>query len=192
MGLTLLTPPAAEPIALAEAKRQCNVDTDMTGDDALIESLIVTARRQAENETGLALMTQSWRQTFAAFSGVMELFRAPLVSVQAVRYIDAGDVQQTVSPLAYRMLSSGTVGKITPAYGLTWPSALSTPDAVEVDFTAGYGAAAADVPAEIRQWMLLQIGHWYANREAVVTGPIVATLPFVDGLLAPYRVMRFS
>ncbi|MEH6641401.1 head-tail connector protein [Vreelandella glaciei] len=36
--------------------------------------------------------------------------------------------------------------------------------------------------------MLLMIGHWYINREAVVIGTITATLPLaVESILWPYR-----
>ncbi|MNQ91198.1 Phage gp6-like head-tail connector protein [compost metagenome] len=35
---------------------------------------------------------------------------------------------------------------------------------------------------------LLLIGHWYTNREAVVTGTIATTLPLAyDSLIHPYR-----
>jgi len=35
-------------------------------------------------------------------------------------------------------------------------------------FTCGYGSAASDVPADIRQAALLIVGHLYENREAVI------------------------
>ncbi|MBF7956132.1 head-tail connector protein [Rahnella victoriana] len=42
---------------------------------------------------------------------------------------------------------------------------------------------------DIRAAMLLLIGHWYANRESVVVGDNVVTLPLaVESLLQPYRV----
>lgn len=47
-----------------------------------------------------------------------------------------------------------------------------------------------DVPASIRQWMLLTIGALYANRESVITGISVSQLPrsLADGLLDPWRI----
>jgi uncharacterized phiE125 gp8 family phage protein len=48
-----------------------------------------------------------------------------------------------------------------------------------------------EVPAALRQAMLLLIGHWYENRESV-TFDNVAMLPqAVDALLAPHRVHTF-
>jgi uncharacterized phiE125 gp8 family phage protein len=63
-------------------------------------------------------------------------------------------------------------------------------DAVTIEFTAGYGAAASAVPAEIKQAMYLMIGHWYENRESVNVGNIVNELPFAaQALLEPFQRM---
>jgi len=42
--------------------------------------------------------------------------------------------------------------------------------------------------ADITAAMLLLIGHWYANREAVSVGGPVETPLAVDSLLQPYRI----
>ncbi|HGJ5856244.1 head-tail connector protein [Arsenophonus nasoniae] len=43
--------------------------------------------------------------------------------------------------------------------------------------------------ADIETAMLLLIGHWYANREAVVIGESATTMPLaVEELLQPYKV----
>lgn len=42
---------------------------------------------------------------------------------------------------------------------------------------------------DVRTAMLLLVGHWYANREAVVSGNTPAELPLaVEALLQPYRI----
>lgn len=42
---------------------------------------------------------------------------------------------------------------------------------------------------DIRAAMLLLIGHWYSNREAVGVGVSVTEVPFaVEALLQPYRI----
>ncbi|MBW5800068.1 head-tail connector protein [Halomonas elongata] len=41
--------------------------------------------------------------------------------------------------------------------------------------------------------MLLLIGHWYENREAVVMGTIATQVPMaVEALIAPYRHFHFD
>ncbi|QJU39057.1 head-tail connector protein [Serratia marcescens] len=42
---------------------------------------------------------------------------------------------------------------------------------------------------DVRTAMLLCIGHWYANREAVIVGASASKLPLaVESLLQPYRI----
>lgn len=42
---------------------------------------------------------------------------------------------------------------------------------------------------DVKAAMLLLIGHWYANREAVNIGNITTEVPFaVEALLQPYRI----
>lgn len=189
MGLTLTAAPTAEPVSLAEAKLHCKVDG--TDDDTLLTALIVAARRLAEQQTSRALVTQSWKQTFDAFPvAAIALERPPLQSVTSVKYHDTDGVQQTLDASAYTVHTSAQLGLVAPVPGTSWPATQARIEAVEVAFVAGYGAAAA-VPQEIKQWMLLQIGHWYANRESVNVGNIVNEMPYVGALLDPYRVIRF-
>lgn len=188
MGLVLTAAPSVEPLSLTEAKAHCRVDG--SDDDTLITALIVTARRMAEQATGRALVTQSWRYTLDAFPvAAIDLPLPPLVSVQSVKYLDADGVLQTlVADTDYSVYLSSLLGLVAPAYGMSWPSPRDVPEAVRIEFTAGYGNAAA-VPGDIKQWMLLQICHWYDNRQAA--GEKREALPFVDALLDPYRVIRF-
>ena len=58
MALRSRSPPAVEPVSLAEATAHLRVETDDEND--LISSLIVNARQQVEAATGLALITQGW------------------------------------------------------------------------------------------------------------------------------------
>lgn len=184
MRLKLITPPSAEPLSLAEAKLHLRVDGN--SEDTLITSLIVTARSQAEHLTGYALMAQTWELALDEFSGAITLPMPPLVSVTSIKYTDVSGVVHTISSSEYEIDDYGTQARIKPAYGTNWPQARQQENSVLVRYQAGFSSAAA-VPQEIKAWMLLQIGHLYANREAVVAGVTVAELPFVDGLLDKYR-----
>lgn len=187
---TQLTPPAAEPLTLAEAKLHLRVDAGITDDDSLITALIVTARQQAEHRTGRALVTQQWRHSVDAFpADSLELPLPKLQSVQAVSYLDSNGTRQTLANNEYDVIADELVGRIIPAYGKSWPSCREHPGSVRVDYTCGYGAA-VDVPQSIKAWMLLAIGAWYENREALSSGQPVAELPrgFWEGLLDPFWV----
>ena len=188
--LTQLSPPAAEPLTLADAKLHLRVDADITEDDGLIAALIVTARQQAEHRTGRALVTQQWRLGLDRFADdSLELPLPKLQSAQSVTYLDADGVRQTLAGAEYDVVTDELVGRLIPAFGKTWPDCRIRPGSVQVSYTCGYGAA-SDVPQSIKAWMLLAIGAWYENREALTSGKPVAELPrsFWDGLLDPFWV----
>lgn len=186
MTARLITAPATEPVTLAEAKLHLRVDA--SDEDTLITSLISVARHECENRTGRALITQTWELTRDCFADEMELPQPPLQSVSSVKYFDTSEVEQTLASSVYRVDSYSQPGRVTLAYEETWPDiALEYPNAVAIRYVAGYGAAASSVPPPLKQWMLLHIGHWYANREAASKD--LRTLPMLDGLLDPYRIV---
>lgn len=191
MSIQLITPPAEEPVGLAEAKLHCRIESDDTDEDALIAGLIVAARQAAEHETGRALVSQGWRMSLDKFPvAAIEAPNPPLISVDEIRYIDPDGAQQTLANTAYRR--SRIKGLILPAYGTTWPATRLDVGVVEIDITVGYGDA-DDVPQAIKQWMLLCIGTWYACRETVTSGQL-SSLPrnAWDALLDPYRAWRYA
>ena len=196
MGYTLTTAPAEEPLSLDRVKEHLKVD--ISDDDVLIGLLIIATRGYAEHQTGRSLVTQEWRYTCDAFPGwcdgggaALLLEKGPFQSIDGIGYTDMGGDPATWSPTDYVADLTGPLARIAPRFGKTWPIALPQLAAVQIDFTAGYGAA-VDVPQGIKQWMLLRIGALYENREeiAVGRGIVVPSLPFVDGLLDPFSVKR--
>jgi uncharacterized phiE125 gp8 family phage protein len=184
MPLALITPPAVEPISLAEAKLHARVDD--SDRDTLINVFIKSAREAAEHELGRALITQTWRLTLDEFPcAEIELPKPKVLSISSVGYVDADGVDQVVSSANYTLDSAQLPGWVLPAEDFDWPATRAIANAVRVDFTAGYGPAATDVPASVRQWMLLQIGAAVKQAEAFASGFTVAELPnrWVDGLL---------
>jgi uncharacterized phiE125 gp8 family phage protein len=184
MSPKLITAPTEEPIALDEAKLHLRADS--ADDDTLIEALIVAAREGAEHITGRALMPQTWEMALDGFQDVICLPKSPLMSIVSIKYADpSGDVQ-TLADGAWWLDSYSEPAKLSPAYGASWPATRCQSNAVLIRFQAGY-ANAESVPQAIKQWMLLQIGAMYENRESVGQASL-AQLPFADRLLDPYRV----
>ncbi|HVW36055.1 MAG TPA: head-tail connector protein [Pirellulales bacterium] len=65
MNLTLVTPPAAEPVTLAEAKLHARIN--LTDDDDLVSALIVAARRYCEAFTRRQFVTATWNMVLDTF-----------------------------------------------------------------------------------------------------------------------------
>ena len=179
-------PPASEPVTLTEAKLHCGVDHDEHDD--LIEGLISAATEHLDGYTGIlgrALVTQTWRQDFGGFGSKLRLPVAPVASVSGVTYRDGENEQQTLSTSIYTLFVDAAGPFVALQPDQDWPGAYARPDAVSVTFVAG--VAADDVPRPIKQSILLMVGHWYANREAVGPGDLKELPMAVDGLLRPYR-----
>jgi uncharacterized phiE125 gp8 family phage protein len=173
VGLVIVTPPAAEPVSLAEIKLHLRIEPDVSAEDDLLNSLIKAARLHAERVTGRALVTQTQKLTLDYFpEWGIELPNPPLQSVTSVVYWDLNETQQTLAAANYKVVTATTPGFVEPAYGEVWPSTLEISGAVEITFVAGYGAAAA-VPDDLKAAIKLLVGHWYRNRESVsATGGI--------------------
>lgn len=186
--LVQTSPPAIEPVTLAEARLFCRVDG--TGEDALLASLIAAARQDAETQLQRSLITQGWRLVLDAFPArAIELERGTVLSVTSITYADMSGTTQTMAPADYATDLSGCPGRITPGYGKTWPSALPQIAAVNIDYTAGFGPAAADVPEGIKRWIKMRVATVYAHREEVANAGSTPHF-FVAGLLDPWRVVR--
>lgn len=186
----VVTPPAEEPVTLAEAKRHLRVDA--TDEDVLIGSLIQAAREWAENycnRTFVTTVLRIGRDDFRlGLSDAIELPRGPVQSIGSVLYFDVDGVQRAWSSSGYTVVAGAAPSQLVLTTGGAWPITRSPGGGVQITYTAGYGNAAA-VPASIKQAMLLLIGHWYAARENVALTGIPTELPFgAAALLGPHRI----
>ena len=204
MPLQLVTPPAGEPISLAEAKLHLRVDGG--DDDLMIGSLITAARQAAETITGRQLMTARWRLVLDAFPGpllmhagsgssfslpahAILLAKCPVQSVVSVEYLDMNGTTQVLPASDYVLDAACEPARLSPVFGKTWPPTLPQIGAVTVTFDAGYGSA-SEVPEGLKSWIKLRVGSLYGHREemAVLSRGRIDPLPFVDGLLDGFKV----
>ena len=125
-------------------------------------------------------------------AGPIEIPRAPLISVDSITYTDTTGATQTLATSEYVVDAQGDDEpvRILPAYGKTWPATRIYPNAVTIQFQAGYANAAA-VPSSIKSAIKQIVGTWQENRESVVTDTRVAALELPEvgkALLWPYRL----
>lgn len=188
-SVAVVTPPAEEPVTLAEARLHLRVDA--TGEDALITALIQAAREWCEQHTGRAFVTQTLRYRLAQFPRcrTVELPRGPAQSITSVGYVDPALSVQTLDAAKYGLAADASPPRLELAPSLSWPDTYDAQDAVTITYVAGYGAASA-VPFPIKQAILVMVGELYSRREDAVAGmTIQAAQMGVERLLAPYRIM---
>lgn len=145
MNLTVITPPAEEPVSLAAAKDFLRLGH--AGEDGLVAALISSARVRVEQASGLALISRTlrrvWRRWPAEISG-LGVTLAPGASgeLRSVRIVDGAEVY------------TDHTGRFQIDCGRlclrAWSMVPAVPEGgrVEVEFVAGFGDA-ADVPEDL-------------------------------------------
>ncbi|GHA29351.1 hypothetical protein GCM10007989_26160 [Devosia pacifica] len=186
MTAYLLAGPAEEPVSLADAKAYLRVDT--TSEDALVQTLLLSARAHVEAATGKALLYQSWRLVLDDWPKD-RLVRLPVTPFATLTSIEAYDTDGVAHEIGLAQFLGAPERLVLPARIAGMPS-LRDRHGLEIDYVAGFGDSPEDVPADLRQAILLLVAHWYAHRDAVIaagSGAIVP--PGIDRLFSPYRAV---
>lgn len=183
--LQLVTADTTFPLTLAEVKDHLTIS--LADDDDRLMMLLAAATNWAENAVrgGIAVLSQTWDLVMPDFPGAQNgrarvMFPTPpLQSVTHVKYLNTSSVLTTLTENTdYRVETDyRRQGWIVPMPDTFWPTVRDQrDDGVQIRFIAGH-ADNTLVPANIKQAMLLTIGHWNENREAVVTGTIAQNVP---------------
>jgi uncharacterized phiE125 gp8 family phage protein len=199
-SLSLITAPSAEPLAVddGQVKAHLRLDSDLAPQDALLSAAITAARQNCETFTGRQLITatwelwmESWYEEGICREGVLYLPRPPVASITSITYLDSSGVAQTWPADQYTAVfpagPQASRAQIFPAYGVVWPTALCQPAAIKIRFVAGYGTVGADVPAALRQGMLLELGEMYDRRELSTAGLSSPNVITAERLWWPFR-----
>ncbi len=144
---------------------------EISDDDTLVTSLIVSAREYAEHTTRRQFVTATWRLILDEFPEEISLPLPPLQSVSSILYTDTDGTQQTLASSEYTVDTASEPARICPAFGKDFPSTRDEKNAVEVTFIAGFGAASA-VPQTIKDSMLVYLSWLYENREGESSIPM--------------------
>ncbi len=173
---------------IADADLGAGVPLTNTTLSAELQDLIVVARREAEEFLDRALITQHWTMQLDAFPSheFLEVPRPNLLVGGAITYIDTSGATQTFDASNYTIDVRSLPGRVILNYGHYWPFTRSQRNCVSFGFTAGYGPAASDVPAEIRHAIKLRAADLYENRSPAPFD----RLDTVKALLWPHRYMH--
>ena len=161
--LRVITPPIAEPVSLETAKEYLRVDSNY--EDALVESLVRSAREMGEELARRAFMTQTLEMVVDDFPPdfVMALLRPPLQSVTSVKYYDSDNTEAIWTD--YEVDTRSEPGRLifNSAPGVS----LLESGGVVVRYVAGYGDNESDVPDRIKLAILAAVAYLYENRWSV-------------------------
>lgn len=188
MTYALISPPVAEPVTLAEFKAHLRIDADH--EDSLLQALLLAAREHLERVAGLALISQGWRLYLDRWpqSGLVEIARGPVLSIEAVRTYDAFGEESEIS-LAGHVLDGA--GRPARFWLRAPPASGQAINGVEVDFVAGFGEAAGEVPDTLKRAIKIHAAHMYEFRGAVPVDMQPAGIPQgYDRLVAPHMMRR--
>lgn len=169
-SLKVATPPAVEPVTLAEAKHHCRIDG--TADDAYVSSLIVAARQWVEAYMDEALIHQQLVMRLDGFPPEITMPKPPMATagtttaISLTYTLNENGQTATLSTTAYRVDRDSRPGALRPLYGGSWPSYLEDYNSVTVSWWAGRGADASSVPQSVRNAILMLVGVWYERRMA--------------------------
>jgi uncharacterized phiE125 gp8 family phage protein len=172
MRLKRTAEPATLPVTLAEAKAQCRLLED--DEDDLIDGLIAAATAMVEDYLGRSLVQQTWQLTLDGFADRIILPRGPVTSVSSLTCLDAAGAAQNVAGANWLFDNSGDPQAIVRQPSGSWPVPGAFANPIVITYVAGYAA----VPASIKHAILMLVANWFTNRETLLTGTIVAEMPF--------------
>lgn len=187
------------PLTVDELRLHSRIDS--ADDDTLVESYIKSATRMVENYLGKSLLSQTWLlwinggfpKRCRGGDAPIFLNHSPVISVDKVAYVDLEGEEQELEIATLQKSLNGSNPKILPAYLENWPDSRCVLEAVRIEFTAGYGEAATDLPDEVLQAVRLIAASFYEKRELYTPDLKVQNLesyPILQLLLDPIRTRR--
>ena len=183
----VVTPATSNPITLTEAKTHLKVDT--TADDTFITNLIKSATSSAQEYTNRFFIATTIQQVGDKWEDISNLFKSPVLSVTNIKYVSTDGILTTLNSSVYFLDDVNKPARIGLKPNQSYPEIIDRLNAVQVNYVVGLAAGPDEVDEGIRQALLLTIGNWYQNRQAVVTGTIATELPMnAKFLLNQYKI----
>ena len=183
----VITAATSNVLTTSEVKNHLKVDT--TADDTLIDNLIIAATNSCQEYTNRFFITTEITQYGDNWSDVSELFKSPIqTTLFNIKYWDTTGTLQSLATTKYTLDNVSKPARLVPSPDESWPSIIDGLNAIEVNYNVGVDNA-SDVDMAIKQALLLTIGHWYQNREAVIVGRQVNEIPMsAKYLLDQYKI----
>jgi len=166
---TLVTGPTESPVTDSEMEAHARA-AGQPSEQYL--PFLLAAAEHVETITGRKLLSQTWKMFCDDWpmSDRLEIPFGRLTSVTHVKYTNIIGTVTTFDPSNWEISTARDPGVLALSYNKTWPDdTLQVLDPIEIQFVCGW-ASAGEVPAPIRNAILLIAAHLYEHREDVTLG----------------------
>jgi uncharacterized phiE125 gp8 family phage protein len=159
-----------------------------TDDDDYIAMLEGAAVRMVEEYTNTYLATTSLIQYGTRFSDLKILYKSPVSNtvehLPTVSYYSGG-AWNTLATSEYEFVPLIKPARLYPSDDSSLPSTDDVFQAWKISYTAGY----TSVPDPLIQAIKIIVADMYENRQSVIVGKIVSTIPkTAEYLMNPYKI----
>jgi len=136
--------------------------------DRVLRAMHRTARRSALTATLISRLVPIAASDQARLSEAARLRgpgATPVGRVALAHRLLAGSLDRAVDVAAtFDVDTYQRPGRLTLRNGATWPIALRDSNAIQIQYSAGYGGSGANVPAPLRRAVKQMVSHMYAHR----------------------------
>ncbi len=182
--------PTTESIASLTWAIQDHLQTGELPQDQVrtLNRLVERAIGYVEHRLRRQLLTATFKAYLSGWSDRIKIDdKLPITSIDGIQYYDTDGDMQTLAADRYvtDIISANYPAVIVPVTDVVLPELKADrANPIVISFTAGYGGA-EDIPPTIRHAITMLVADWYEVRENVITGTIVARVPFgVEAMLS--------
>lgn len=165
-------------------------DTD-TLQDEVLQGFLRASMAAIEARTGKMLLERnfSWNLTMWRDVSAQTLPVAPVQVISGLELVERDGNRLPVDAELYWLEQDQSRPRVR-SVGASLPT-IPTAGSIVVSFDAGFGAAWADIPADLRQAVMLLAAHYYEYRDE--TGLSDGCMPFgVTSLIQRYKPLRLG
>lgn len=161
-ALRLITPPASEPVTLAQAKTFLRIEH--AADDEAVTRAIAAARVAAEQHLKLAILPQTFDFIQAnPCPTQVQLPHGPAQSITSVTLTNEAGSNSTVNATNYRLSVDGFTVLFDPSIDT---------EKVTVRYMAGIATTVSDIPAMVVQGILHHVATMVEQRDGTAPMPM--------------------